>query len=84
MSYFVEPAGKAFRWCTVNDKEKAKCADFVKGLMVVSNRTGVDIVPACVAGSGDEDCMKKIKANEADFITLDSGKVYTAGNFMSR
>lgn len=77
----LEPSHKTFRWCAF-EKEMAKCQDFVKlipDLANASNAEGHFSAGSCVKVTSDEDCMKKIKANEADLITLDGGKVYVAG-----
>lgn len=63
----------------MNADEEKKCEDFKQVLPGLAKIAGVDITPDCVSGSGDEDCMKKIKDNKADFITLDGGKIYQAG-----
>lgn len=63
----------------MNADEEKKCQDFKKALPGLAKIAGVDITPDCVNGSGDEDCMKKIKDNKADFITLDGGDIYQAG-----
>lgn len=76
---FFPSAAKNFRWCTVNAKEEEKCKDFKGALPGIAKIAGVVITPDCVSGTGDEDCMKKIKDNKADFITLDGGKIYQAG-----
>ncbi|KAK3752064.1 hypothetical protein QZH41_009161 [Actinostola sp. cb2023] len=78
MFFFLSEPAKTFRWCAKKN-EMAKCSDFVKALPKIANLTGVDIDPKCVEVTDEEDCMKKIKANDADFITLNSKKVYTAG-----
>ena len=39
---------------------------------------------SCVDGSDSNDCITKIKNNEADLVTLDGGRVYTAGTFLKK
>jgi hypothetical protein len=61
-----------------------KCNEFKKALPGLAKGAGVDITASCVLGSSDEDCMKKIKDNVADFITLNGGKIYEAGELLTR
>jgi hypothetical protein len=60
-----------------------KCNKFKEALPGIAQIAGVQITPSCVLGKDDEDCMKKIKNNEADFITLDGGKIYQAGTLIT-
>jgi len=74
----IEP--KVFRWC-YKTNEKVKCEAFAKAIPMLANKTNIQesFDASCVMGDSDEDCMQKIKDNKADFITLDGGRVYTAG-----
>lgn len=71
--------GQAYqmRWCTISDKEQAKCDDFKYFLNQLGNDPNV--TASCVQGGSAIDCMKKIKNGEADLITLDGGEIYRAG-----
>ncbi|XP_062337652.1 transferrin-a isoform X2 [Osmerus eperlanus] len=56
------------KWCVKSDKEEKKCKDLAaKGPF------------SCVKRDGSIECIKAIRAGEADAITLDSGDIYTAG-----
>lgn len=46
--------------------------------MAAQNLT-LDVTVSCVNGSTTDDCIAKIKNNQADLVTLDGGKVYDAG-----
>lgn len=80
---FLSPAFGAstnFRWCAKGEAELEKCERFKDALdKGVSASAGVEITPACVNGENAEGCMKKVKAGEADLITLDGGEIYIAG-----
>ncbi|XP_031569160.1 melanotransferrin-like [Actinia tenebrosa] len=70
---------KKFRWCCIKD-EMNKCKEFKKAFPGIAQIAGVgQITPDCVSGDNKEDCMKKIKNNEADFVTLSGGDVLKAG-----
>ncbi|PFX31442.1 melanotransferrin-like [Stylophora pistillata] len=71
--------GQAYqmRWCTISDKEQAKCDDLKSVLNQPGNDS--DVTASCVQGGSAIDCMKKIKNGEADLITLDGGEIYRAG-----
>ena len=39
----------------------------------------MEVTTLCVVGTSADDCVDKIKNNEADLITLDAGRVLDAG-----
>ncbi|KAJ8367835.1 hypothetical protein SKAU_G00078630 [Synaphobranchus kaupii] len=67
----VVPAvfGRNVRWCTLSAVEQEKC----------DNLTAVVPEITCVQKQGTEACLKAIKDDEADAITLDGGDIYKAG-----
>ncbi|XP_078349990.1 serotransferrin-like isoform X2 [Oculina patagonica] len=71
-------ASISFRWCAL-PAEKAKCADFIKYVNVTARNLSLDVTTACVDGSDTDDCIAKIKNNQADLVTLNGRKVYDAG-----
>ncbi|XP_071376891.1 serotransferrin-1-like [Centroberyx affinis] len=57
------------KWCVKSDQEMRKCKDLAAIASVFS----------CVQRNNSLECIKAIKAGEADAITLDGGDVYEAG-----
>ncbi|KAM3866229.1 transferrin-a [Diretmus argenteus] len=57
------------RWCVTSNQELNKC----------SALAAHDKVFSCVQRISIHECIRAIKANEADAITLDGGEIYTAG-----
>ncbi|KAL6052841.1 hypothetical protein STEG23_013516, partial [Scotinomys teguina] len=63
------------RWCTISDPEQQKCEDMSKAFQ------GAGIQPSflCIQGTSADHCVKLIKDQKADAITLDGGAIYEAG-----
>ncbi|MGH0162597.1 UNVERIFIED_CONTAM: hypothetical protein FKN15_043248 [Acipenser sinensis] len=72
--------GKKFRWCTVSEREQRKCAELSKALVAVLPPAAINAFArlSCIKAHSTADCISKIRANQADAITLDAGDVYTA------
>ncbi|KAK6483648.1 melanotransferrin-like isoform X1 [Huso huso] len=72
--------GKKFRWCTVSEREQRKCAELSKALVAVLPPAAINAFArlSCIKAHSTADCINKIRANQADAITLDAGDVYTA------
>jgi len=60
-------------------KEMRKCGEFIKYVNKTAVNMSLVVNVECVNASIPEDCIKKIKSNEADLVTLDGGEVYEAG-----
>lgn len=64
---------KTVRWCTVSTHEENKCTSFKNAL------PSDGPLLSCVRKNSYLDCIKAIKAEEADAVTLDAGLVFEAG-----
>lgn len=69
----------SFKWCVKSPSEKAKCDDFVKYVKETAQNASMEVTTLCVVGTSVDDCVNKIKNNEADLLTLDAGRVFDAG-----
>ncbi|KFP95661.1 Melanotransferrin, partial [Haliaeetus albicilla] len=63
------------RWCTVSDQELSKCNDMSKAF------GGAGILPPlhCTKGGSAANCIRMIKDDLADAVTLDGRLIYQAG-----
>uniref|UniRef100_A0A8C8JQN3 Serotransferrin n=1 Tax=Oncorhynchus tshawytscha TaxID=74940 RepID=A0A8C8JQN3_ONCTS len=66
---YAAPVEGMVRWCVKSDKELQKCHDLAANVAEFS----------CVKRDDSFECIKAIKREEADAITLDGGDIYTAG-----
>ncbi|XP_062380967.1 transferrin-a [Sardina pilchardus] len=67
-SAMAAPTDAKVRWCIKSDAEMKKCNELSKTAELI-----------CIKREGSEDCIKAIKDNVADAITLDGGDIYVAG-----
>ncbi|XP_036610226.1 melanotransferrin [Trichosurus vulpecula] len=65
------------RWCTISDPEQEKCVAMAAAFKEASIQPSL----SCVLGTSADHCIRLIKANEADAITLDGGAIYEAGKY---
>ncbi|XP_051888450.1 saxiphilin-like [Pristis pectinata] len=74
---------KKFRWCNISDMEQRKCAELSKALQaVLTPRARSSFVKlSCIKAHNVEDCVKKIRGNVADAMSLDAADIYTAATF---
>uniref|UniRef100_H3BEV0 Transferrin-like domain-containing protein n=1 Tax=Latimeria chalumnae TaxID=7897 RepID=H3BEV0_LATCH len=63
-------------WCVLSDTEEEKCLDFAGNV----SKANIHFDLHCTQGTSKLDCLQKIKAGDADAITLDGGDIYTAGH----
>ncbi|NXI53829.1 TRFM protein, partial [Chloroceryle aenea] len=63
------------RWCTISEQELPKCHNMSTAF------GGAGILPPleCTAGGSAENCVRMIKDNLADAVTLDGRLIYQAG-----
>ncbi|NWZ56085.1 TRFM protein, partial [Haliaeetus albicilla] len=83
MCFIIFSLGVAFaalsleriRWCTVSDQELSKCNDMSKAF------GGAGILPPlhCTKGGSAANCIRMIKDDLADAVTLDGRLIYQAG-----
>ena len=56
-----------------------KCKDFIKYANMIAQNQSLEVAIECVNANTHDECIKKIKSNDADLVTLDGGDVYKAG-----
>ena len=71
-------AATSFRWCVLT-AEKNKCIDFMNYVNKTAQNNSLEVAVGCVHGSSADDCVAKIKTNQADLVTLKAAYVYNAG-----
>lgn len=59
-----------------------KCQSFIHHVNKTALGFQLKVAVGCVNGSSYEDCMAKIKAREADLVTLDAEHLYAAGTLI--
>ncbi|XP_078082951.1 saxiphilin-like isoform X2 [Mustelus asterias] len=83
ISFITIAFAKKFRWCNLSEMEQRKCAELSKALQAVLPPTTKNSFTklSCIKAHNIKDCIKKIRGNKADAISLDAGDVYTAAKF---
>ena len=56
----------------------------MKNVSEIARKKSMDIHLSCVLGNNSDDCVTKIKNNDADLKTLDGGRVYSAGKMSQK
>ncbi|XP_062925344.1 saxiphilin-like [Mobula hypostoma] len=82
--FFIAIAlAKKFRWCNISDMEQRKCAELSKALQTVLTPRARNSLTklSCITAHNVEDCIKKIRGNLADAMSLDATDAYTAATF---
>ena len=72
----------SFKWCVTLAAEMTKCQSFIHHVNKTALGLQLKVAVGCVNGSSYEDCMAKIKAREADLVTLDAEHLYAAGTLI--
>ena len=70
------------KWCYINDAGKKKCEDMKPALSAAAQALQQSVQVECVGGTDAEDCMAKIKKNEADLIDLEARDINIAGTVL--
>ncbi|KAG5847738.1 hypothetical protein ANANG_G00129400 [Anguilla anguilla] len=65
-------AAPPVKWCAQSEAEKKKCDD-------LAGKNELKDLLTCVQKEGADGCIKAIKAEVADAVTLDGGDIYHAG-----
>ncbi|XP_072443187.1 saxiphilin-like [Chiloscyllium punctatum] len=83
ISFIAIAFAKKFRWCNLSEAEQRKCAELSKALQAVLPPTAKNSFTklSCIQAHNTKDCIKKIRGNKADAISLDAGDIYTAARF---
>ncbi|XP_043571219.1 melanotransferrin-like [Chiloscyllium plagiosum] len=83
ISFVAIAFAKKFRWCNISEAEQRKCAELSKALQAVLPPTAKHSFTklSCIQAHNTKDCIKKIRGNKADAISLDAGDIYTAARF---
>lgn len=75
--YFLAPI--SFRWCVLSAAEKNKCTDFMMYVRETTRNKSLNVDIGCVEENSVDDCVAKIKSDEADLMTLNGADMYKAG-----